>query len=40
MLLLNFTVGLVLVLVGVVLLFVPVVPGGYGSWRGRGGPPP
>ena len=38
--LLSFTVGLVLVLIGVVLLFVPAVPYGYGSWRGRRGPPP
>lgn len=32
--------GLILVLIGVVLLFVPGVPYGYGSWRGRRGPPP
>lgn len=32
--------GLILVLVGIVLLFVPGVPYGYSSWRGRRGPPP
>lgn len=32
-------IGLILVLVGLVLLFVPGVPYGYSSWRGRNGPP-
>jgi hypothetical protein len=39
MLLLHFTVGLVLVFIGIVLLFVPAVPYGYSSWRGRRPPP-
>ena len=34
MFLLHFTLGLHLVVVGIILLFVPAVPGGYGSWRG------
>ena len=38
-LLVSSTIGIVLILVGVVLLFVPAVPYGYGSWRGRGPPP-
>lgn len=33
-LLLSPTFGIILVIVGLVLLFVPVVPGGYHSWRG------
>ncbi len=32
--------GLVLILIGAVLFFVPAVPYGYSSWRGRRGPPP
>jgi hypothetical protein len=32
--------GLVIIVVGIVLLFVPRVPYGYSSWRGRRGPPP
>jgi len=39
MVLLHFTVGLILVIIGCILLFVPAVPYGYGSWRGRRGPP-
>jgi hypothetical protein len=39
MLLLHFTVGLILVVLGIVLLFVPAVPYGYSSWRGRRPPP-
>lgn len=38
-LLLHFWVGIALLLVGVVLLFVPVVPGGYRTWHDRRGPP-
>lgn len=38
MLLLHFTVGLVLVVIGIILLFVPAVPYGYSSWHGRRGP--
>lgn len=30
--------GLILIVIGIVLLFVPGVPYGYGSWRNR--PPP
>jgi hypothetical protein len=37
-LLLSPTIGLILVLVGIVLLFVPGVPYGYSSWHGRRGP--
>lgn len=41
MLFVHFWLGLALVIVGLVLwLAVPAVPYGYGSWRGRGGPPP
>ena len=40
MLLLHFTIGLVLVVLGIILLFVPQVPYGYGWYRGRGAPPP
>lgn len=36
MLLLNFTVGLLLLIIGIALLFIPVVPGP--TWRRR--PPP
>jgi hypothetical protein len=39
MLLLHFTVGLILVVIGIILLFVPAAPYGYSSWRGRRGPP-
>ena len=39
-LLLSWTIGLILILVGVVLLFVPAVPYGYSSsWRRRDPPP-
>jgi hypothetical protein len=38
MLLVHFTVGLILVILGIVLLFVPGVPYGYSSYRGRRGP--
>jgi hypothetical protein len=37
-LLLSWWIGIVLVIVGIVLLFVPAAPYGYSSWRGRGGP--
>ena len=36
--LLSWTIGLLLVIVGVVLLFVPAVPYGYRTWGRR--PPP
>jgi len=39
MLLLNFWVGLILLLIGVALVFIPGVPYGYSSYRGRRGPP-
>ena len=32
--------GIICIVVGLVLLFVPGVPYGYSSWRGRRGPPP
>jgi hypothetical protein len=32
-------VGIILIVVGIVLLFVPGVPYGYDTWRGRRGPP-
>ena len=31
--------GVVLMVIGLILMFVPGVPGGYSSWRGRRGPP-
>jgi hypothetical protein len=31
--------GIILVAIGVILMFVPSVPYGYSSWRGRRGPP-
>lgn len=37
-LLLSPLIGLILVLVGIVLIFVPGVPYGYSSYRGRRGP--
>jgi hypothetical protein len=37
-LLLSPILGLILVIVGIVLLFVPGVPYGYSSYRGRRGP--
>jgi hypothetical protein len=37
-LLLSPLLGLILVIVGIVLLFVPGVPYGYSSYRGRRGP--
>lgn len=33
-----FAIGIILIVLGLILLFVPVVPGGYHSW-GRRGPP-
>jgi hypothetical protein len=37
-LLLSPTIGLILLLVGIVLIFVPGAPYGYSTWRGRRGP--
>jgi len=37
-LLLSPILGLILVVIGIVLLFVPGVPYGYSSYRGRRGP--
>ena len=37
-LLLSPILGLILVIIGIVLLFVPGVPYGYSSYRGRRGP--
>jgi len=37
-LLLSPIIGIVLIIIGVILLFVPAAPYGYSSWRGRGGP--
>jgi membrane-bound ClpP family serine protease len=31
--------GIICIIVGIILLFVPSVPYGYSSWRGRRGPP-
>lgn len=39
-LLLSPLLGIILVVIGIILLFVPGVPYGYSSWRGRRGPPP
>jgi len=39
-LLLSPLLGLILVVIGIILLFIPAVPYGYSSWRGRRGPPP
>lgn len=33
------TIGIILFVLGVVLLFVPAAPWGYNDWRGRRGPP-
>ena len=33
-----FLVGIILIVIGIVLLFVPGVPYGYGHYRGRRGP--
>jgi len=33
------TLGIILIVIGIILLFVPAVPYGYSSWRGRRGPP-
>jgi hypothetical protein len=38
MLLVHFTLGLILLVIGLILLFVPGVPYGYSSYRGRRGP--
>ena len=35
MLLLNFTIGLVLLIIGIILLFVPLAPYGPTTWRHR-----
>ena len=32
--------GLLCVIAGLILLFIPGIPYGYSSWRGRRGPPP
>jgi 4-hydroxybenzoate polyprenyltransferase len=37
-LLVNWTIGLIIIVVGVILLFVPHTYG-YSDWRGRRGPP-
>lgn len=34
-LLLSPLIGALLLIAGLILLFVPAVPGGYASWRGR-----
>jgi hypothetical protein len=33
------TIGIILIIVGVILFLVPGVPYGYSTWRGRRGPP-
>jgi hypothetical protein len=34
MFLVNWTLGIILLIIGIVLLFVPAIPYGYNSWRG------
>jgi hypothetical protein len=34
-----FVIGIILIVIGLILLFVPQVPYGYGYYRGRRGPP-
>lgn len=36
---LNAFIGIILIIVGLVLIFVPGTPYGYGWYRGRRGPP-
>lgn len=36
---LNPLIGIVLVVIGIILVFVPAVPYGYSSWHRRGPPP-
>lgn len=36
---LNALIGIILIIVGLVLIFVPGTPYGYGWYRGRRGPP-
>jgi len=36
---LNPLIGIILVIVGIILIFVPGVPYGYSSWHRRGPPP-
>lgn len=33
------TLGLILIIIGIALFFLPAAPYGYSSWRGRRGPP-
>lgn len=35
----HFLIGIILIAVGIVLIFIPQVPYGYGWYRGRRGPP-
>lgn len=35
----SFTIGIILMVIGAILFFVPAAPYGYSSWRGRRGPP-
>lgn len=35
----NYIIGIICVVIGLILLFVPGVPYGYSSYRGRRGPP-
>jgi hypothetical protein len=35
----SLTIGLVLMVIGAILFFVPAAPYGYSSWHGRRGPP-
>lgn len=37
---LNVILGIVLIMLGIILLFVPAVPYGYSDWRGRRRGPP
>ena len=38
-LLLHLTLGIVLIIIGAVLMFIPSIPYGYGWYRGRRAPP-
>lgn len=38
--LVSTVVGILVMILGIALIFIPAVPYGYSSWRGRRGPPP
>lgn len=35
----SWTLGVILIIVGAIIFFIPSAPYGYSSWRGRRGPP-